>query len=454
MTLLLTTLVSCKKSFLEILPKGRVIATKTSDYDLLLNNLDLINYGNANSHVLMGDEVAAFEPRWNSATYREKQAFQFLGNLYNIEEDAGETLIPTKGLYIYNKVIDEVMSSTEGSEATKKSLQAEALAGRAWTNFLLVNFYGKPYNAATAATDLGFPLIMKADVNATDFRRATVQAMYDQIITDLTLAIPNLTHDGIYHRIRMSKAAAQGILAKAYVFMGRYADALPLLNESIDNLPKSLLATSLLDYSTASASLPTIVNDQENLYAKNMSNTYIGNDRLLWLTPEAASLFNADDLRLSRLFQAETIGGKTWYKRKGTTTYNFGLRVPELYLLRAEVKTRLDDLSGAAADLLLLRQNRMPATSAVLPASATASKISLLQFIMDERIREFTVTGYRWFDMRRLSVDPLFTTPTYQHQLYDATGTLKETYTLSPERFVLKFAPKVLGENPNLIDNP
>lgn len=449
------TLISCKDSFLEILPKGRIIATKTSDYDLLLNNLDLVNYG-SNSQVLMGDEVVAAEPQWGLSTYKEKQLFKWEGDVYNITEDAAETSTTVKSLYIYNKIINEVMESTEGSEAAKKSLQAEALAGRAWCNFMLVNFYGKPYDAATASTDLAFPLMTEADINATDFKRATVQQLYDLMISDLTTAIPNLLNDGVPHRIRMSKAAAQALLAKIYLFMGKSGDALPLLDASVSNLSKSLVTTTLVDYITAYQGNPTIVNDLENVYAKNMTNTYIyTSNKLLWLTPEAAALYDASDTRLAKWFTSTTYGnGLKLYKRTGTLTYNIGIRVPEIYLLRAEAKARLNDLAGAVQDLEYLRQRRLPAGHIAVPASASASKVPLLQFIMEERVREFPVTGYRWFDMRRLSVDPLFTMPVYQHRLYNASGEVSETYTLKPERFALRFSPKVLAENPNLQDNP
>jgi len=455
MALLMLSMVSCKDSFLEILPKGRVIATKTTDYDLLLNNLDLINLSCYNQ-VLMSDELCAIEPNWTGATYKEKQSFKWEGDLYASDEDAMETATPIKGMYIYNKIIDEVLQSTEGSDATKKSIQAEALAGRAWHNFLLVNFYGKPYNPATASTDLAFPLITKADINAKDFTRATVQQMYDLIISDLTTAIPNMINAGVPHRIRMSKCAAQGILAKVYIWMGRYSDALPLLNESINNLPKSIVTTGLVNYNTAFQGFPTIVNDLENMYAKNMTDTYIATSvRLLWLTPEAAALFNPNDARLSKMFLSTTFpNGVKLYKRMNTTTYNIGLRVPDVYLLRAEVKARLNDLSGAAADLLTLRQNRLPAADAVIPTATAADKLLLLKFIMDERIREFAVTGYRWFDMRRLSNDPLFGNTTFQHRVYDATGVVSATYNFKPERFQFRFSPKVLGENPGIIDNP
>jgi len=454
-TLMLAVLSSCKKSFLEILPKGKIIATKTSDYDLLLNQLDLINIPTTSATV-MGDEVSAIEPQWAGATFKEKQLFKWEGDLYNSDEDASETLIPTRNLYVYNKIINEVMGATEGTEVTKKSIQAEAYAGRAWTYFLLIQHFGKPYNPATAATDPGFPLILNADINARDFTRASVQQIYDQIISDLTAAIPNIINDGVPFRSRMSKAAAQGILAKVYVFMGRHAEALPLLNESISNLTKSLVNTTLVNYNTSFQGSPTTVNDLENVYSKNMSYPYGGaSNRLLWLTPEVAALYGATDTRLIRLFLATTFpNGLKLYKRTNTLSYNIGLRVPELYLLRAEVKARTEDRAGAVADLLFLRQNRMPATDAAVPAAAAAEKMPLLQFIMEERIREFAVTGYRWFDMRRLSVDPLFSMPVYQHKVYNATGVVSETFNLKPERFVFKFSPKVRAENPTLIDNP
>ena len=449
---------SCKKSFLEIKPKGRVIATKTTDYDLLLNNLDLIVITNADGNVLPGDEVCMKEPQWSGASFRDKQLFKWDFNIYTPEEDSRETLTPIKGLYMYNKIIEEVMESTEGTEVTKKSLQAEAYAGRAWSYFWLINIYGLPYNPATAATDPGFPIITEADINGGPYKRNTVQEVYDLIVSDLTKAIPNLIYTGVPHRSRMSKAAAQGLLAKVYIFMGKFADALPLLNESINSLPQSAVQTTLYNFNTTNPGFPTAVNDIENVYAKVMSNGYLsGSQQLVSITPETAALFGPTDVRLARWYANSTTfpNGVKLLRRGSTTVYFWGIRVPELYLFRAEVKARGGDLPGAVADLEFFRQNRMPAADAKVPAAAQASKIALLNFTLEERIREFAVTGYRWFDMRRLSVDPLFTTPTYTHRVYDATGGIKETFTLNaPKRFVFRIPPKILAENPDMQDNP
>jgi starch-binding outer membrane protein, SusD/RagB family len=454
--MVIITTVSCSKSFLEINPKGKVIASKTTDYDLLLNNLDLINI-NCDGHILMGDEITALDPYYTGSVYRTKQLYQWQGNVYNPDEDAKETLVPTKDLYIYNKIIGEVMESTGGSDIVKKSLQAEALTGRAWTNFMLVNFYGKPYNSTTSATDEAFPLILEADINNNDYRRATVKQIYDQIVSDLTTAIPNLTAVGVPHRIRAGKALAQGLLAKVYVFMGEFDKALPLLDESINNLPLSAVPTLLLDYNTAYPGEPTVPNDQQNLYGKSISNTFISSSNLtIWLTPQAAALYGATDVRRTKWFVTKTFAnGLSLIRKSGGLIVHSGLRVPELYLLRAECKARLNDLNGAVSELEYFRARRMPAADAGVPATAAADKVSLIQFIMEERIREFPVTGFRWFDMRRLSVDPLFTVPTYQHTLYSDAGEVSQTFTLdTKDRWVFKIPPKILAENPNMSDNP
>ncbi|MGF1926002.1 MAG: RagB/SusD family nutrient uptake outer membrane protein, partial [Bacteroidia bacterium] len=131
----------------------------------------------------------------------------------------------------------------------------------------------------------------------------------------------------------------------------------------------------------------------------------------------------------------------------------YGVRVADLYLMRAEVKARLNDLTGAVADVVFLRQNRLPAGKEGVPATAAATQLPLINFILEERIREFAMQGQRWFDMRRLSVDPLFSGTTYQHKVYNTAGVVSETFTLKPERFVLKFSPKIMGENPELVNN-
>jgi hypothetical protein len=117
--------------------------------------------------------------------------------------------------------------------------------------FFLINYYGKPYSAS-AGTDAGFPIIMEADVTETSFKRASVQEVYDFIIQDLVTAMPDLPLQTT-HRIRMSKAAAEAILGKVYVFMGKFDKALPELNAAFADLARSTIPVRLYDYNNTFA---------------------------------------------------------------------------------------------------------------------------------------------------------------------------------------------------------
>lgn len=470
-TLLVVTLTACKKSFLETVPKGKLIAQNVSDYDGLLNNLPLLNIGNANAQMTMGDEVAAVDPYFTAAILKTQASFRWEPALYLPADDAGETLVPLQNIYFYNKIINEVPNAAGGTDQQKLSIAAEAMAGRAWTYFLLINYYGKPYSAATAATDPGFPIIQVADVTTTSFDRATVQQVYDFIIKDLTTAIPSLPTQ-ITYRTRMSKAVAEGILGKVYTFMGRYSDGLTLLNASIADLANQAIPVRLYDYNVefntggvflpvsaiTGPSYPLLPSNYESAYAKQVANSWAYSYNEIVTTPQTSALFGSSDLRL-KFYANATYSTKLAYpvaglmRRQSTSQTQIGVLVPDLYLLRAECKCRTNDLAGAKTDVEALRVKRMPAADAPVPAATAGQQLPLLKFILDERIREFAVQGFRWFDMRRLSVDPLFSTNTYTHTLYSATGTAT-VFKLAPERLTLKIPQKLMDQNPNLVNNP
>ena len=96
----------------------------------------------------------------------------------------------------------------------------------------------------------------------------------------------------------------------------------------------------------------------------------------------------------------------------------------------------------------------MPPSDATVPSEVAADKEALVKFILEERTREFAVQGFRWFDMRRLSVDPQYSsTITTTHTLYNEDGSTT-TFTLKPERYVFRFAQKLLKQNPGMENNP
>lgn len=465
---LCSLLVSCKKSFLEVTPKGKLIAQNVNDYNLLLSNSDLINAA-SDVQIPMGDEIAAIEPHFSGSVLRTQRLFRWDNVIYEPTENAQELEMPLKNIYNYNKIINEVPHAADGTVQQKLSVEAEARAGRAWTNFLLINYFGKPYDAKTAATDPGFPILTKAEATENKFTRASVKEVYDFILEDLLKAMPHLPAKTT-HRMRMSRAAAEGLLGKVYLFMGKPDLALAQLNSAITDLANSTVAVGLYDYNVTlgpggeflpigsyGPSYPLSPNIRENLYSKQSSNFWAFFYNELVLNKQTVSLFDPSDLRL-KFYSATAYYGPALpaglLRRRGPSSVQCGVVVPDLYLLRAECKARLNDLTGAIADVETLRKNRMPAANASVPAAAAAQQLSLLKFIIDERIREFALTGFRWSDMRRLSVDPLFSGTTHRHTLYSENGDVLNTFTLKPERFVLRFPQKVMEQNPGMQNNP
>ncbi|MFD2556481.1 RagB/SusD family nutrient uptake outer membrane protein [Sphingobacterium tabacisoli] len=468
-TILLTGLVlflaSCQKDFLEVTPKGRLVADEVADYDLLLNNLELISI-NASAQVVMGDEIAAIQPYFDGGRLKNQRLFRWDAIVYEPSENASELETPIKNIYVYNKIINELPEATNGTEKQKASLQAEARAGRAWTYFLLINLFGKPYHATTSATDLGFPILESADVTANTFTRASVKEVYDFIIKDLVQAIPNLPATPS-HRVRMSKIAAEGLLGKVYLFMGNPEEALKHLNNALTGLSNSTVPLALYDYNKTfgpggeflpitsfGPNYPFVPNIKESIYAKQTYWPASSND--LVLDKRTVNLFDPTDLRLN-FYSSNAYYGPAYpsgfLRRTGPSNIQMGVIVPDLYLLRAECKARLNDLQGAKEDVEFLRKHRMPIALAPVSSPIADTQLSLVNFILEERVREFALSGYRWFDMRRLSVDPLFKDQKYTHTLYSATGSPIDTYTLKAERLTLRFPQKVMDENPEMQNN-
>lgn len=467
LVLLVTIMVSCKKEFLEVSPKGKLIAQKVSDYNLLLSNLDLVNIG-GDAQVPMGDEVAAVDPYFSGTSLKAQRLFRWDDITYEPNEDASELVVPLQNIYMFNKIINEVSDATEGTEQEKLSIKAEAMAGRAWTYFLLINYFGKPYHEVSSATDLGFPIVVKADVTETKFTRATVKEVYDFMVSDLLAAIPHLPKQTT-HRLRMSKAAGEGILGKVYTFMGKFNEALPHLNAALTDITNAAIPVRLYDYNKTFApggafmpiglfgpSYPSIPNNEENVLGKQATNFWTFSDNEFVINEKTVDLFDPLDLRLN-FYSSTAFFGPAYpaglLRKIGPGTIQYGVVMPDLYLLRAECKARTNDLTGAKDDVETLRKNRLPANSWNVPSVIVGQKVPLIKFIIEERIREFAVSGYRWFDMRRLSVDPLFEGATYTHTLHSETGSTT-TFTLKPERFVLRFPQKIINDNPGMQNNP
>jgi hypothetical protein len=471
--LVLLSQASCKKEFLEIVPKGKQIAVTTKDYELILN----ANYLNASTATAyMGDELAGLDPYFQEAPLRKQRLFRFEDRIYDVDElpnelSGGETYV--NRLYLFNKIINEVMDSKNGTEIQKRAIMAEARAGRAICNFMFLTDFSKPYDAATANTDLGIPNLTEADVTLTEFKRLTQKENYELIIKDLTEALPDL--GVLVHRRKISRLAAQFYLARIYMAMNNYTAARTILDDAFVERAKATVPLALYDYNVVLN--PTAVGTWFPVqfgivltgYPPAASNTEIIYDitggiqdftgaagNAVLLSPQTIALFDPLDKRPNLYDNTELFGSVVFplgMRRQLGFFTPVGPGLADLYLMRAECKARTNDLSGAVADIEFVRAKRSGTPG--IPTATAGNQQALVRYILDERVREFAATGLRWLDMRRLSKDPVYNTHVkYKHELLNPTGTVVSTYTLRPERFALKFGERMLKESKGLQENP
>ncbi len=481
-TLLLVSifLTACKKEFLETDPKGRLIAKKIQDYELLLNGRTLQARA---SQIVMSDEVAGFEPLFSVGNTGvpwadDLRAFAWEDDIYIDPLANDEYLTISMSLYASNKIINEVMDAEGGTVAQKQSIRAEAQAIRAFLYFQLVNYYGKPYAKETSGTDLSVPIIKQADVTQTKFERATVQAVYELIESDLKEAIPALP-SYISHRVRMSKTTADALLGKVYVHMGRFDEAIPHLEASLEGFTKASIPVGLYDFQKELAPggsffpnmppmgpsrMQNVYADREIMFLNQTLSFYVFASGGIVLSPETVGLYAQSDRRLDfsvglpfpsipGAVPPYPLGMRRGWGRSGVVSV--GINAPDVYLLLAECKARKGELGSAVTQLEYLRKNRMSGTDAQIPTAIAGNEQELVRFILDERIREFALLGERWFDMRRLSVDPIYSNMVkYQHLVYNQDGTVARTYTLKPERLTFRLPIGITQTNPELPQNP
>lgn len=462
--------------FLDLKPKGKEVPTKLEHYNGLFNSTLLINIAFSEQlpsggispgdepllMMYMGDELIADETSFASLDRAALAAYKFEADIFNEDDVSAEWNAPYQQIYTYNVIVNGVMDADDGTREEKQRLQAEARVGRAYMHYLLAQFFGKPYNASTASQDLCVPIVTKATSAERGFKRATVEEVYSFIITELEEACPQLEKQ-TQHKLRIYRAAGYYMLGKVYFSMGEYAKALTALKEALKATENTTVPLGLYDYNTSLAewgynpimanmwgltgSYPSYfdLNNRENICTKQyniMTIAFALFPPTVYVKPEYMALFGKSDLRLAFFNTKDYTGTTIWpYSRRiQRMSFSLGGDMPDLYLMLAECKARLDDLSGAREDLLTLRENRIAGADAAIPATVD-SKNKLIRYIVEERKREFMMTGLRWFDIRRLWNDPLFQEDKSNYTHTDG----QNVYTLTEERLVFRIPPKVLS---------
>lgn len=446
------TLVSCD-SFLDIQPKGIVIPESCDDYEKLLNYPQVMKASDSYP-IFMTDDV--FVPdkdnfvEWDGLGIPEQNVYTFNAEIYGDSEIDGLWEYSYNRIYYYNVVANEIMASIDATEEHKKEVRAEALVGRAFEYLTLVNAYAKQYDPATAATDPGVPLMLDQDINKTNLVRASIQQVYDQIKKDLDEAATFLPDKPRLNAFRASKPVGNGMLARMYLYMSNYSEALKFAKISLEQ-NKTLLDMKLYKVTDPTVAIgrldiPEKADNPENIYIRlapwvfGFSSTAYGSDDLI------AKYDKEKDKRFLLYFTRQIDSSVYPYDMWAPYIYsNMAMATPEMYLIAAECEARIGSKENAITYYNDLRDMR------ILDNVRLTAKDNdeALKMVLDERRRELAMNGcMRLLDLKRLNREPRFA-KTVTHTVMGVDYQLKP----NDPKYILPIPSKVLLYNPDMIQN-
>ncbi|KAA2240792.1 RagB/SusD family nutrient uptake outer membrane protein [Chitinophaga agrisoli] len=334
--------------------------------------------------------------------------------LYANNVQPGNTDNPWEQLYfrIYtcNLAIEGITANNTGALHFKDQWLGEAYFMRAFLHFYLAALYGD----AVVATTSDYTVI-------NTIPRSPVNEVYQQVIKDLQQAQQLLSveyKDGkgtvTLNRGRPNKAAAAALLARVYLYTGNWAGAAAQATTLIENAAFQLVppAQTFLTASpetiwSLAPDMAAIVDDYSVYYndIPDVVTSFPASNVFVAMSDSLAAAFEPGDARKTEW--AKTVSSNTLtyvfpskYKSKTPgEEYLVLFRLAEQYLIRAEARAQLGQVTGANSaqqDIDVVRAR------AALPGTTAATQSAMLTAIDHERrVELFAEAGHRLFDLRR-----------------------------------------------------
>lgn len=334
--------------------------------------------------------------------------FQGMTQIFNKSIPVNNTFVTNTWTDSYAAIntINNVLGALDKVDETKKDrVEGEAKFLRALIYFNLVKLFGKDYTDGDPNVNLGVPLVLEPtrDINeSSQVARATVAAVYTQIINDLKDAKSKITEPSNFFA---DQYAASAILARVYLQQAEYALALEEANNVINTSGRSLLTTYAENFPGEPGVNPFArANTDEEIFALQVNATTGVNDFNTYfstsgrgdidITDVHLSLYEPNDDRLNLFYDQNAIYTGKYENIYGNVTI---VRLAEMYLIRAECNFRLGTEVGRPP---LEDINRIRARAKLLPLVVLD-----LDAILKERKLELAFEGFALDDAKRLKHD-------------------------------------------------
>src|SRR5665647_292360 len=300
--------------------------------------------------------------------------------------------------------VNNVLGALDVVNANSKDrVEGEAKFIRGSAYFDLVRLFAKSYNDGDPNTNAGVPLVLTATTSVSDkskVSRNTVSEVYTQVIKDLTDAESKLpATNGFY----ATSNAAAAMLARVYLQMGDYANAVSSANTVISSGKYSLTATYADAFPYLYPPAP-VANTSEDIFAMQVTTSSGSNGFQEFYSADGRGDITIDNSFLSQFDPADdrlnlfyTSGGSVFTGKFDNLYGNVHIiRLAEMYLIRAEGNFRLNTSKGATPleDINTIRER-------VLLPDLTLAQLSLAS-ILKERKFELAFEGFTLHDAKRL----------------------------------------------------
>lgn len=503
-TLILLTLLSCKKSFIDLSPQdslspetffqteGQLRQALITAYvplrDLAVNDYFTSEMRSDNTHyqAYPSNSGTAYLQRENISDWTDDPANAYTNAVY---------FHCYTGISRANIVIGRTPAVTLTDEA-KNDIDGQAKFLRAWNYFKLVRLFG------------GVPLYLKEVTDATSafLPRATVEEVYAQIIADGNDAINELEPPAKFPQSgQATKGSATMLLAEVYMTQKKYAEAetllatLPAMGYALNsnyadafsttnkNSKESLFEIQYLEGTAASSQpsnfifqfLPrtnttliitgtatsTATGGGWNTPTQDLINAYEpGDKRLDASIAVAEGIVNTSDLMVisanKSIVGYQPAAGKVGipYIKKylhlpqvatNNTNDNWPIyRYSDALLLLAEAQNEQGKIGAALSNLNLVRAR------AGLAASAINDQGALRTTIAHERRVELAFENHRWHDLVRTGT-AISVMTTYGIKAKATYANLPvNAFNITPEKLLFPLPQSERGINPDLTQNP
>lgn len=465
---------SCE-DFTDIQPKGKNLLSSTTELELLLNNE--FYFGDSDFRQMAGDMIYAYSPVANylSMPNKTRNVIIWTYDTQNLAKMAELTSSDShySEFYSYigtiaNPILAQI-DAASGDESVKAQLKAEALALRAYFEWLLVNKFAKAYNPATAETDPGVPYVLEDWDISVPTEKWTVAQVYAQALADIDAAISlNALPVQNVNRMRMCAPAAYTIKAHILASMQRYDEAKAAaeqslaLNSTVNNYNEMLKTVYgyMLGGAYQVVDRPHLKCEEDLFYTYYLE--FYNN-----ISVEALSKFEAGhaskekmnniDIMYDYMFGTAEQGGGYAVSATGVPgmfTYDLeggwnsgGLKTTHNHLIIAEAEIRDGNYDKAMAALDKIRANRIdPQVYAPLEGTVTTEADAIF------RLKQ-TAHGENCYSLHNFINKKRWNQCGSAWEETPSRTLLGTTYTLAPNSpmWVFPFPQNAVNNNPNLL---